>query len=295
MLKQATLKKLELIFKKLVLTPISNLEDPSLSVASTIIVKDINNISYNTILSNLLKGKVPSIQSATDRSLAFSILSTKIHGGKYDYEHVNYINSQIPVQICCPIHGLFNQIPNNHLQGKGCNICARENTAEYFIKKAIGVHKFKYDYSLVNYINNSSKVRIICKKHGVFLQTPGNHLNGCGCQICAKENAGAYSRKGWLNICNRIQNNKPSLYIIRCYNDFEEFIKIGITALTIEKRFKNKTKFPYSYEIITQIKAHPSKIWDLEKYLHKLYNPFQYTPKLFFAGNTECFTVDIVK
>jgi hypothetical protein len=47
---------------------------------------------------------------------------------------------------------------------------------ELFIKKAKEIHGNKYDYSLVNYIKSSLKIKILCKKHGVIEQTPNNHL-----------------------------------------------------------------------------------------------------------------------
>ena len=50
------------------------------------------------------------------------------------------------------------------------------------------MHNFDYDYSLVNYKNNKTKVSIICKKHGIFDQSPNSHLSGHGCFICANKN-----------------------------------------------------------------------------------------------------------
>lgn len=49
-----------------------------------------------------------------------------IHGNKYDYSEVNYINSKTPVKIKCLIHGFFEQIPSEHLQGKGCKFCTHQ-------------------------------------------------------------------------------------------------------------------------------------------------------------------------
>ena len=71
---------------------------------------------------------------------------------------------------------------SNH---SGCSFCfgTKKSTTEEFIEKAKKVHYDKYDYSLVNYIKNNKKVKIICKKHGVFAQSPINHMNG-GCPIC---------------------------------------------------------------------------------------------------------------
>ena len=115
----------------------------------------------------------------------------KIHGNEYDYSKVNYVNSKTPVTIICKKHGEFKQTPYHHLIGNGCQKCniekladlRRSNTNE-FIEKAKKIHNDKFDYSKVKYINNSTPVTIICKKHGEFKQTPADHLSGYGCPKC---------------------------------------------------------------------------------------------------------------
>ena len=115
----------------------------------------------------------------------------KIHGNKYDYSLVDYINNKTKIKLICPVHGIFEQRPNDHLNGCGCPICGKKNsikkqttTKDRFIGKANKLHNNFYDYSLVNYINNKTKVKIICPKHGIFEQKPNNHLNGQGCPKC---------------------------------------------------------------------------------------------------------------
>lgn len=55
-----------------------------------------------------------------------------------------------------------------------------------FAEKARKIHDNKYDYSLVNYINAYTKVKIICPLHGIFEQTPSVHLRDkCKCPQCA--------------------------------------------------------------------------------------------------------------
>lgn len=66
---------------------------------------------------------------------------------------------------------------------------------DLFISKANGVHNNKYDYSLVNYVNNTTPVEIVCPKHGVFSQTPHDHLSGCGCRKCYQERRSFERRK----------------------------------------------------------------------------------------------------
>ena len=121
--------------------------------------------------------------------------ATEKHKGKYDYSKVEYVNKRTKVCIICPEHGEFWQTPGNHTQGRGCPRCANEangerchSSKEEFIKKAHEEHGDKYDYSKVDYVNNKTKVCIICPEHGEFWQTPNDHLKGIGCQKCGVEN-----------------------------------------------------------------------------------------------------------
>jgi len=114
-----------------------------------------------------------------------------IHGNKYDYSKVEYVNSQTKVCIVCPEHGEFWQTPNSHLNGNGCFDCSyiergkkRNSSTDEFIKKAKKIHGDKYDYSKVKYDKAITKVCIICPEHGEFWQTPNCHLNGQGCPKC---------------------------------------------------------------------------------------------------------------
>jgi len=110
-----------------------------------------------------------------------------IHGTKFGYSLVEYKNSYTKVKIICNIHGVFEQSPNSHIQGQGCRKCVIDDltyTTEKFIELSKNKHGDKYDYSLVDYKNNITKVKIICTKHGVFEQTPNNHLKGSGCPKC---------------------------------------------------------------------------------------------------------------
>jgi hypothetical protein len=52
----------------------------------------------------------------------------KKHGDKYDYSLVDYKHSRIKVKIICPIHGVFEQRPDTHLEGKGCLKCGHIST-----------------------------------------------------------------------------------------------------------------------------------------------------------------------
>ena len=123
-----------------------------------------------------------------DNTTSFIEKAHKIHGDKYDYSKVTYVDSYTPVCIICPKHGEFWQRPNNHIHGWGCSkcSCSGKKTTEEFIKQSKNVHGDKYDYSITNYVNNKTKVEIICKEHGTFTTYPLSHINlGVGCPMCA--------------------------------------------------------------------------------------------------------------
>ena len=115
--------------------------------------------------------------------------AVEVHGNKFDYSKVHYIDSQTYVTIICQEegHGEFPQVPSSHLQGTGCIKCSgtyQSNTDE-FIQKAKKIHgEDTYDYSKVDYINCHTSVIIGCREHGNFEQAASGHLSGKGCYIC---------------------------------------------------------------------------------------------------------------
>ncbi|MBR6515281.1 MAG: hypothetical protein IKT40_00350, partial [Bacilli bacterium] len=114
-----------------------------------------------------------------------------IHGDKYDYSKVEYINNKIPIKIICKIHGEFEQRPDKHLMGQGCSKCSiieqgllKRLTLEEFINRSKLIHGDKYDYSKSEYSGYDNKLIIICPIHGEFEQIAGSHMNGQGCPLC---------------------------------------------------------------------------------------------------------------
>lgn len=141
----------------------------------------------------------------------------EIHNNKYDYSLVEYKNNSTKVKIICPIHGVFEQIPYVHLKPSGCPKCS-ENvklTTEEFIKKAKEIFN-NYDYSEVEYIHNSKKVKIICPKHGAWQIRPRDLLNGHGCPKC-NESKGERRIREWL-----LKHNFQENIDFVCQKKFED-------------------------------------------------------------------------
>jgi hypothetical protein len=110
----------------------------------------------------------------------------KAHGDRFDYSRVRYVNARTKCEIVCRTHGVFQQSPNHHLAGIGCPACGgnAKSTTDEFIEKARKSHGDKFDYSRVRYVNAHTKCNLVCRTHGVFQQSPANHLTGRGCPAC---------------------------------------------------------------------------------------------------------------
>lgn len=143
----------------------------------------------------------------------------KVHGNKYDYSKVEYVNINTLVTIICKKHGEFKQRPGDHTKkGYGCPYCAnelrgsdRKLTTEEFIEKAKAVHGNFYNYSKVKYVNSKTKVVIICPKHGAFEQSPNAHLHGYGCIECGFErtaNDSRLTKEEFISKARLIHSNK---------------------------------------------------------------------------------------
>ena len=135
-------------------------------------------------------------------------IAKKVHGNKYDYSKVNYMKNKVKILIVCKIHGEFEQIPNSHLSGHGCPKCCGvySHTTEEWIEIAKKVHENEYDYSKVRYVNNKTKITIICKIHGPFEQTPKSHIvQQAGCNKCSK--CYSYTTKEWIEQARKIRGD----------------------------------------------------------------------------------------
>lgn len=136
-------------------------------------------------------GKLKQIKSQTGTLEEFVKKARKVHGDKYDYSKSVYITARKPIEIICKEHGSFFQTPDNHTRGQGCPKCKNKKfeiiylkSKEQFIEDAKKTHGDKYDYSLVDYKNSKTKVKIICPRHGEFLQIPSSHIKRQGCPMC---------------------------------------------------------------------------------------------------------------
>ena len=203
--------------------------------------------------------------------------ANEVHGERYDYSLVDYLDTKTKVEIICKEHGSFLQTPNKHMQGRGCPSCGRERTIEHnfltlddFIKRARNVHGNRYDYSDSIYTSADSKMKIICEKHGKFLQTPHNHLKGTNCPSC-----GASVSKPEIKLKDFIRSFYKGEIITNSKNiipPMELDIYVPTLNLAIEfnggywhsERFKDKNYHLHKYNLCKEKGIRLVSIWEWE-------------------------------
>lgn len=235
--------------------------------------------------NNMLNGNNPTITTAVDR---IEYLTRQIEDkfGKFSYIILGeYKNNSTKILVSTKYGDCLIK-PCVLLSGGEPNIDSAVDKTAYFIKKASIVHSCEYLYGDFLYKNGKDKHIITCKLHGNFLQSPGKHLQGDGCKKCATMMNGGFTKNNFL----RAGKDKECIfYVINLFNKNENFYKIGITSLSVSKRFADKTTMPYEYSIIKEIKGNAEFVWNTELKYKRQLKKFRYVPLITFHGCTECF------
>lgn len=114
------------------------------------------------------------------------------YAGPYGLQDSVYAGMNRKVSFVCPTHGVQAMDAKNLMAGKSCNLCAiaaragkRRMTQQKMLAQFKQVHGDTYNYEQAVYKGYKTPIRIICRQHGVFLQTPDNHFRGPqGCPKC---------------------------------------------------------------------------------------------------------------
>jgi Zn finger protein HypA/HybF involved in hydrogenase expression len=144
----------------------------------------------------------------------------EVHGAKYDYSKVEYNTIEDRITIICPEHGEFQQIANNHInQGYGCNQCGHVDTGlkrrisgDKWLSRFKQIHGYTYDYSEFESRAAHQLSKIICKEHGLFLQSPITHSNGVGCPDCGRDKAALQRRLSQDDVLDRFREVHGETY-----------------------------------------------------------------------------------
>lgn len=161
-----------------------------------------------------------------------------IQNVEFKYPYFEYINNKQYIQIECKEHGLFTQQIRVHNRGFGCKKCSSKIKSLNKIKNIqdviIGINKIhngKYEYPniLKEYVNNTSIISILCKKHGIFKQTLNSHMSKRGCKKCALEYTSHINKLKFSEILIKSKIRHSNLYEYFKYEDIESNKnKIGV-------------------------------------------------------------------
>jgi hypothetical protein len=227
----------------------------------------------------------------------------EVHNERYDYSLIKeYKNNSTKLPIVCNEHGLFYQSTDKHLSKQGCRQCGFISThnkqrlgIDKFINRAIEKHDNLFDYSEIKqYINDSTKVPIKCKNHGIFYQTPNAHLQGRGCNLCGIEITN--KKSNFLSI-EALKNNPDNfkvnakLYFLELRGNGEHFYKIGYTVNSINTRYAEKIF--YNISTVSILETNIIDAREKEQKFLVDFSRYKYEPEIRFPGHTECFNNNI--
>jgi hypothetical protein len=155
-----------------------------------------------------------------------------VHGDKYDYALVKFVDIYTEVVVICRDHGPFNQKPKYHINNQsGCLHCRdpvvidRVALFDRFVKAARKIHGLKYEYDLDVFVNMSTKTLITCKKHGKWPTTPTLHVSKKqGCKRCADE-AQSHSTEWFIKEAKKIHGDRYDYSLVE-YTTKTKYVSI---------------------------------------------------------------------
>jgi hypothetical protein len=176
-------------------------------------------------------------KKTTTESIVGKIKNLIFINKNYSYKFVKYLNYSSPIRIKCNKHGIFQITPNGlfskkNIPKRGCEKCFIENKEKIFIKLAKKIHKNKYNYSKVKYVNSKTPVNILCgdKNHKpfYFTPTPDNHIKKkSGCPKCGFRNSAFANKKTNKEIVKLIKKIHKKTILL------DKFIYSGIKNKSI--------------------------------------------------------------
>lgn len=179
-------------------------------------------------------------------------------------------------------------------------------TQEDVIKEIHQVHGDKYDTSLLEYVNNKTKVKLIChekgcdgQEHGEFLITPGHLLSGQGCPKCRYVKSSAALRRSIeeiITLAREVHGDKYDYSLIKSYKNDREKLPIicpehGIFYQTMNNHIKGKQGCPVCGRIKSDKEKRITFGEFVERALKMHKGKYAYNKPIELQGNTTKVTI----
>jgi hypothetical protein len=142
------------------------------SIINVTIICSIHRREFQQSPSSHLQGR--GCYDCSKKKATSKITSTKeefiakaqtVHGNMYTYDNVDYVNNSTNILITCKNHGDFKQTPQNHLAGKGCSRCMKNNCS-------------KQQIQWLDYIAERDSIKIEHGKNGGEFKIGRYHVDG---------------------------------------------------------------------------------------------------------------------
>lgn len=232
------------------------------------------------------------LQGIKERHITKKLLTTR----------AEFIDGRTPMEWKCLVEGCDYMWTSTWTkidwQGTGCHRCSGNErwTTEKMKHRVLENTAFKTIAYLSGEIKHSSKQSLItwqCLNDGCNNTWTTSwysvNVKSTRCPECTKR--GAYCptlaekhKEEWLKL-------PLTIYTLKCWNDEEEFYKIGLTSRPeVRLRFGSKRAMPYTFMVLDEIHTNKYDGSYLESELHDQHKHLKYTPNKYFHGRTECFS-----
>lgn len=167
--------------------------------------------------------------------------------------------------------------------------------------------EYKYPLAMLpivarKYNTTAEKVRVVVGNYGLFEITEDQFfLSESLCRrmeaweetrelkrIAGRKSGAA--RRLASGVPDEMRSDLPQVYVLKCFGNDEEFIKIGSTNGTISRRFSGN--FPYSYVVLRQFFSNECIL--IERELHENFDGYKYWPDIKFGGDAECYDIKML-
>lgn len=219
----------------------------------------------------------------------FVVDAKRVHGDKYDYSKVGYVNNTTKVKIICPKHGEFLQTPKGHLSGKGCFKCGRDRIAlsgllriDDFWKRSNELYGDKFDIIKLEYKTQEDNIEIKCNSCcKTFNRSVKNHLKGMSCPYCSgrmRLNRDLFIEKAIKKYGDRYDyssvgevNSNKDIVEIRCkehgifFKRVSDHLSRGGCQKCSKEEVQEKRKTSFEEFLIRANKVHDNKFTYIEE------------------------------
>lgn len=254
---------------------------------------------HSLLPSNLLEGKMPMATSAID---PLDYLHNQLLDRSKRYRDKEYSLVSLPSKTHAIVETKYGKAiirKDLLLENKLPSIRSAIDQTSYFLNMVKERYILEYGTEYFVYTEGRAKVRLTCKKHGQFSIRTDGILEGKGCPECGRESSALHHAKNptgwsysdWIVAAERSNNfDSFQVYIINCWDENENFFKIGRTFTPLRKRFTGDDRLPYKYTPLKIFSGEAKEMCELEKELKRINKENKYLPTKEFTGKTECYT-----